>query len=508
MFTQEEIASLIEKAVEGGFAKFRDRKYYEAEMIVKQALKVSPDEPRALQLLGLVKHNLGEYQEAIRYFERGVELNSNNAENFNNLGLCYANLGDFSKSIECLLRGTELSPNSAYIKSNLALQYRQTGDTEKAVECLRQSLAIKEDAHTWGMLGGCFGELKNLEEAEKCFKKALELEPELPNIHVDLACLHHLRGEWAAGWKEYEWRYELYDQVKYWHKIYDPALKWDGSPIAGKRLMVYAEQGNGDAIHFFRYVKVLREMGVQVILHCGEVLKTLFSPHVDEIYTTDPTIIPTHDKRWPNYEMPKFDYHCSLISLPHLLGNPPVPPCPYLFTKKEINMADYSDYFRVGVCWAGNPQHPNDASRSCPLRLFRDIHDIPNVKLFSLVKDARPRAYRFQSAPVDLTAGTEEMRVVDMAPLLGDFEDTAAVIQSLDLVITVDTAVLHLAGAINKPAWALIPWNPDWRWTLTGETTGWYSSIKLYRQQTKNEWKSVFTKILEDLKEISSGFQR
>lgn len=502
MFSEEEVLKLVDNALDLCFKKFGEGKYPDAEVIAKQALKVSPDQPRALQLIGLIRHNQKDFEKAIEYFQKALELEPDNAENHNNISLCYSNLGRFNKSISHMQKAIELSPNCYYMHANLGLQYRQNQQTEEAMKSFRKSLDLQEDAHTWGMLGGCHGERHELDEAEACFKRAIELDPKFGGAHVDLASIYQLKGEWEKAWPEYEWRFEVYEQTKFWHRLYEPEKKWDGKQsLKGKTILLHAEQGTGDMIHFFRYVPLVKALEARIVVHCWESLASLFRPHVDEIYTTDPSQIPVYWQRDEGFEIPQYDFHASVVSLPYLLQNPPIPGTPYLSTSKRINTDDYSDYFKIGIVWAGNPQHPNDPLRSCRLARFRPIHDLPGVKLFSLQKDSRPRAYRFMPAPVDLTEGAEDMKIVDMSELMDDFESTAAVINSLDLVITVDTAVLHLAGALGRPAWALIPFNTDWRWKITGETTEWYSSVRLFRQPARGDWDSVFNQVLKELQE-------
>jgi tetratricopeptide (TPR) repeat protein len=498
MFSETEILGMVRQATDLAFKKFREKEYEQAEVIVRQALKVHPEDPNGLQILGLVLHNKGQFEEAIENFEKAISLEPDNAETYNNLALCYSNTGKIDKAIDLLHNAIDLKPGCSYMFSNLGLQYRQKGDTEKAIYNFRRSLALSEEATTWGMLGGCYGELQDLDGAEECFKKALAIDPDFAGAHVDLASIYQMRGQWEEAWPEYEWRYKVYDQLKFWLRIYEPEKKWTGQPLQGKRIIVHGEQGHGDAIHFFRYVKYLE--GAHVIVHCAPQLAPLFENQVDEVYTTDPSQIPVYEYRQPDYPMPAYDYHCSLLSLPYVLKNPPIPPAPYIFTSGSVDMSDYKNCLKVGICWCGNPQHPNDANRSVRLTRFREIHDIPGVKLFSLVTDTRPRAYRFMPAPVDLTEGADDMRIVDMAPHIQTFGDTAAIIQSLDLVITVDTAVMHLCGAVGLPCWGLIPWNTDWRWGLKGDTTVWYPSLRLFRQPTMGDWDSVFARIHKELR--------
>lgn len=504
MYSESEVLEMVDKSVEAGLKLFSEKKYFMADVLLSQTLKVNPDNVRALQILGLIKHNADKLDEAIGIFKKALEYDPNNAENHNNIALSYGRQGKFSTAIDHLVTAIDINPKCHYLYSNLGIQHRQNKQPGLAMEFFRHSLHLKPDPQTYCMLGGCYGELRRLHEAEDCFRRALELDPQFAPAHCDLATIHHLRGDWAEGWKEYEWRFEAHEQTKFWFKLYDHGKRWYGEPLDGKRIILHNEQGAGDSIHFFRYVPLLKKMGANVIVHCSEDLASLYAPHVDEVYTTDPSGIPLFLDRPKDYPMPEYDYFTSLLSLPYLLGNPAIPKTPYLFTDHKINLDVYSDYFKVGIVWAGNPQHPNDAIRSCRLNRFRAIHDLPGVKLFSLQKDKRHRQYRYSTESVDLTEKCEDMKIVDMADQMNTFEDTAAILKSLDLVVSVDTSVVHLAGAIGTPCWAMIPYNTDWRWKLTGGTTEWYSSVRLFRQPEPGNWNAAFDCVLEELKkEIS-----
>ena len=390
--------------------------------------------------------------------------------------------------------------NLNFVYSNLGLQYRNNKQINEAIDCYKKSIEIEPTPEAWGMLGGCYGELRNLDQAEHCFLESLKLDANHAASHVDLASIYQLRGLWDKAWPEYEWRFKLYDQTKFWERIYDPNTKWDGkSDLNNKRIIVHSEQGTGDMIHFFRYVKYLRDKGAYVIVHGWDNLKTLLLPYVDEFYSKDPTEIPVYNLRKEDFDIPKYDYQCSIISLPYLLNFNFIPKSPYLDCKSEFNTKDYKDFYKIGIVWAGNPQHPNDSSRSCYLKNFKKIHDLPKVKLFNLQKDMRPRMYRFQDNPVDLTEGTEDMKIVDVSEYQTDFEKTASIIKSMDLIISVDTAILHLAGALGKSTYGLISTVGDWRWKISGSENDWYDSVTLFRQTKVNDWKDVFENVAKEV---------
>ena len=492
MYTEEEARELVEKAISQAFNKFKDKEFDIAEVILLQVLKIDSESIGALHLLGMIHHESKNYNQSIDFFKKVLLIEPNNYENLNNLSLSYSEKGQFEDSIECLKKAIKIKPTCAFLYSNLGLQYKQLEDYENAIKYLKKSLEIEETEIGWSMLGGCYGEQQLLDEAEKCFLKSLEIKQDFAPAHVDLSNVYLTRGDFEKAWKEYEYRYEVFDQLKVWLDLYDEKKRWTGQSLENKTIILHGEQGSGDTIQFARYISLLKNC--RIIMHCSKNLSPIFKNIVDVFFTKEPTEIKRED-------LPEHDYQCSVISLPFILGTKEIPK-----TNIEINerfdLSEYDNFFKIGISWAGNPQHPNDARRSLYLKNFQKIHDLSGVKLFSLVKDTRQRVYRFMDDPIDLTKGSEEMKIVDFSSVINDFYDTAKIINSLDLVISVDTSVLHLAGSLGKESWALLPQNCDWRWGQTGIKSEWYPSIKIFRQDENKDWKNVFCNVYKELTDI------
>jgi len=478
----------VEELFRAGFSK-------EAEVVVKQLLVVDPNNIQGLQLYGLILYREKKYQEAVDLLNKAIALDASNAENHNNIALCYLHAGKFTEALESITYAIEINPNNHNFVNNMGLIYRSLGELDKSIEVFKKAIDLQPtDSKGWENLGSAYGQNKELEKGIDCFKKAIELDPKSLGPHIDLAYGYHLLGEWEKAWPEYEYRLE------YWHAagrnpgrfydIYKPEKNWDGKKsLKDKKVIVYCEQGTGDLIQFVRFVPKLKELGATVYLDSPASLVTLIK---------DFGIIRTNY----NDEI-LYDYHCSILSLPYLL-NLTTPDKflsgPYLFADK-LDMNDYKNTFNIGICWAGNPGHPNDANRSCYLSLFREIYNLPNVKLFSLQKDVGKRVYTNRpDVELDLASNCDDMKIVDTCDLMVDYQATSMIINSLDLVITVDTSVLHLSGALGKETWALLPFNPDWRWTISGDKTAWYDNMTLFRQTKIGDWKSVFDQILIKLK--------
>ena len=488
MLQEKEIQMLVQESLDLAYKKFQEKKFEIVVVITEQILKVSPDECGAMQLLGLSYSSLKRHDEAIKIFQKCLSHHPNNAETLNDLALCHANNGNFDEAIDLLQKAISIKSDMPELYGNLGLQHRHKEEHEKAIFYFKKSLSLKETAITHAMLGGCYGEMKEFENAKTHIERALEIQPDFAAAHVDLASILCLEGKLTEGFKEYEWRYDVYDQLKVWKKIYNQSKRWRGGNLNGKKIIVHTEQGHGDSIHFVRYLKPLKEKGAHIILHCNDSLKGIFEGLADEFFTTEPDKIEDWEK---GNSIPEHDYYIPLLSLPHELGSIFTYPS-YIHVKRKFDLSSYSEVNKVGIVWAGNPQHPNDKQRSCNLKMFRGIANLPNIKLFSLMKDTRKRAYLHHKEPIDLTEDSNDMKVVDLQEYIHDFEDTAAIINSLDLIIGVDTAVIHLAGAMGKPCLLLLPWNPDWRWEANGENTIWYGRMHIVRQKRKNDWDSVF----------------
>lgn len=500
-----------------------------AEIILRQCLRCDPEHNTALQLLGLCKHRLGQNAEAIEIIQTVLDIDPDNGDNWNNLGLSYAGIGNEKKAIECIKKALELKPNNFPFLNNLALQYRAIGDYDNAIKSLRTALAIEERPQLWVNLGGMYGELHNLDEAEKCFESSIRLDPEYSAAYVDLAIVYHLKGNWKRGFAANEWRFFYFPQMKYYHNSFDMEKLWDGkADLNGKRVLIYGEQGLGDIMQFIRFAKYLKAKGAYVIVHCPASLDAIIRrvEGVDE--TTNRDIYNPTEEKFPSY-----DYQFAIMSFPYLLDVDKITSEPYIKPAttgfKDYMKSEYGDTLNVGIVWAGSASHPHDKTRSIPLKYFRSLHDTPGVKLFSLQMASSKRQYgvtyrevedvtkdksastsKFisQHGLVDYSEECDDMKIVDLTTMVQSFDDTATILAGLDLVICCDTAVAHLAGAMGVPVWVAIPYNPDWRWLLNGETTDWYDSMKLYRQPSKGDWASVFERMQKDLNEVVLQNQR
>jgi len=341
-------------------------------------------------------------------------------------------------------------------------------------------------------LGAACKDLGRVDEAIACYRRALELKPAYVEAHWNLAFALLLAGDWQHGWPEYEWRW----QRKEWSPRRFPQPMWDGASLAGKTILLHAEQGLGDTIQFIRYASIVKRHGAAVLVECPKPLLGVLEgcPGVDQW-------IAQRDG------LPAFDVHAPLLSLPGILKttveNIPAE-IPYLFARPALidrwrqALIDL-DGFKIGIAWQGNPKYGDDRVRSIPLRCFAPLAQIPGVRLVSLQKGAGSE---------QLAEARDLFPVADFGDQLdqsGPFLDTAALMKNLDLVIAADTAAAHLAGALGVPVWLALPFMPEWRWLLDRSDTPWYPSMRLFRQKERGNWGGVFDEIHNALRERLSS---
>lgn len=426
----------------------KEGKLQEAGVIYRKILEKQPKNPDALHLLGVIAHQAGRYKDAVYYISKAVEIKKD-AVYYGNLGMAYDALGKEEESTKSFQKALEINPHygNAYLAHyNLGVYFKDRGEIKKALE------------H---------------------YDKAISLNKDFSEAHWNKGLILLLLEDFKKGWEEYEYRFK---KAKPTDSRDFGKPKWDGSLLKGKRILVVSEQGFGDNIQFIRYIPLIKEKGGYVILECKRDLRRLFEdfPGVDEF-------VEREDKKISDIN---FDFYIHLMSLPKVLGtnlsNIPYK-VPYLKAEPELVKKfkkKLKGRFKIGIAWAGNPNQDNDKNRSTTLENFR-VLKLPGVRLFSLQKDKK-------NAELDSD-------ITDMSEYIDDFADTAAIIENLDLIISVDTSIAHLAGAMCKPVWTLLCFIPDWRWLVKGEKSPWYPSMRLFRQKKPGDWVSVSEEVKKEL---------
>lgn len=455
----------------------------EAEALYRRALALRPDHPVALHFLGVLALQTGHAEAAAVLVGRAVALAPADADARVNLGLALAEVGRVEEALESHALALSLAPDHVVALTALGNLLERLGRAVEAEAHQRRALALTTtpaaEAAARANLALTLKAQGRLDETEALQRQAVALDPSLAQAHHSLGMTLLLRGQFARGWREYAWRWR--DPGFRSPRRTFPQPAWDGSDPAGVTLLLHAEQGLGDAVQFMRYAPLLAERGARVILELPPELLALAQGLEGSIETIAHGAPP-----------PPFDAHAALLDLPGLLGTDEdsIPTrVPYLHAPVEL-VADWRarlgrGSYSVGLVWAGNPVHRNDRNRSMAADRLVPLLDVPGVRLFSLQVGERAR-----EAP----AG-----IVDLSPRLVDPSHTAAVLEVLDLLICVDTLPAHLAGALGRPAWVLLPFIPDWRWLWAREDSPWYPSLRLFRQRRPGDWDDVVRRVADAL---------
>jgi tetratricopeptide (TPR) repeat protein len=458
----------------------------------KEALKINPDFPWAYNNLGLTLKDIGQLDEAIIHFQKAIELSPNFVLAINNLGNALENKEQFDEAISCYQKALQLNPNLPDVYNNIGAILQEKEQFDEAVIHLEKALNLDPAFYkAYLNLSGISLKKQNIHEAVSFLKKALKVNPNDADGHFYLGCAFLLSGNFKQGWEEYEWRWKSKDFNKRscFHKpsnFSKPIL--NGLDIEGHTVLIYAEQGLGDEIQFIRYAPLVSQLGAKVIIECHKELSTLLqsTEGVEEFIVQGKSL-------------PYFDMQCPLLTLPLVfntsLDNIPLK-VPYvsvnsmLIQKWKNKIQHDNSNFKVGLVWYGNPKHKNDRNRSIPFAYFAPFAKFSDIAFYSLQKG--------NSAKQSMNPHIG-MRFIDLTEEMHDFSETAALIENLDLVITVDTAVAHLTGALGKPVWVLLPFAPDWRWLLNREDSPWYPTMRLFRQPAPGDWNSVIAKVRDEL---------
>jgi len=464
---ESEKKEIVEKTLEKSIELGKEGRFKEGLIILSMLLSIEPDNYKALIYSGIMCDKMNAFKKAVSFYEQAISLYPDKADIYNNAALSYGSMGMYEKAIEYYEKCMSINP-SIHCWNNIGIAYRQMGKWDLAESALKKSLQ-EDNPHNWLNLGGLYGDKGDLKLAQECFEKAIKIKPDFHAAHVDLAHTLALQGNLSDSWEHYEHRLHHFKQCK---KFENYGTYWDGK--ASGSLLVWCEQGMGDLFNFLRFVP--RHAVLKAPECCADLLR-------NNGYNVTTSRIET-------------DFHCSIMSLPYLLGSE-LECEPYI----KAEPLDLGPGFKVGICWAGNPQHPNDSIRSIAVSKLKSILSIEGVRFINLQKDMRKRVYvRSQGEEIDLAEGIENLPIEFIK--ISSFQDTASIIAGLDAVVTVDTVVLHLAAAMGKPTYGMIAKKCDWRWGINGTDTLWYPSLKLIRSDEFNGWGNVVETVREELVSI------
>jgi tetratricopeptide (TPR) repeat protein len=512
-----------------GLLSLREQKFAEAQAFFQVALRIWPDCVVAHNSMGVLFHEQGQHGEACACFENALRLKDDFAAAHNNLGKAHESEGRLEEAARCYRRAVELQPDSALFLVNLGNVLAAMGQPEETVPLYRRAISLQPaEAVYLSNLGNALTLIGRPDEGEACCRQALRLKPDFADAYHNLGITFGARGDieralvfnaealrlnpdhvgarncqamwrlqmgdFARGWDEYEWRWK---KAKITPRDFPQPL-WDGSPLKGRTILIHTEQGLGDTLQFIRYAPLVKQRGTPgtVIVECPTALGPLLAScaGIDRLIAQ-------------GAPLPPFDVHAPLLSLPGIFGttlaNVPAN-VPYLFADADLVESWRSELsgvpgvgvkIKIGIAWQGNPRFPADCMRSIPLTHFTPLAQVDGVRLFSLQKG---------TGREQLAAVASYLPVIDLADRLdettGGFMDTAAVIKNLDLVVTSDTSVAHLAGALGVPVWVALALGADWRFLLGREDSPWYPTMRLFRQTQMGDWDGVFERIAAELR--------
>jgi tetratricopeptide (TPR) repeat protein len=446
----------------------------------RQAIALRGNYAEAHSNLGNALRDKGQLDEAIAAYRQAIALKGEFAEAHNKLGGALREKGEVEEAIAAYRQAIALNRNFPEAHSNLGNALREKGQLEDAVVAIRQAIALRPDfAEGHSNLAVALIDVGQLEEAIAACRRAIELKSDFAPTHWNYALLLLMMGEFEEGWKEFEWRLRV-PQMRLARDF--PQPRWTGQEARGKTILLFAEGGFGDALHFIRYAPLVAERGATVLLECQAELVPLLNRvrGISAVFARGECL-------------PAFDWQTPLPSLPLAFGTTmkTIPAdVPYLSAPPDRieqwakRLAGDSS-LKVGLAWAGSAEHD---ARSCPLAALAPLAAIPDVTFYGLQKG--PQAN--QTVP----AG---MRLIQMGDELHDFADTAGLVSNLDLVISVDTSVVHLAGGMGRPVWTLLSERTELRWLRDRTDSPWYPTMRLFRQSARGDWDSVITRVAEAL---------
>lgn len=495
----------------------------EAQASYRQAITLNPKYADAHYNLGLSYYRQSQLPLSIDAFRRAVECNEQLPAAWNSLGAALMDASHYPQAVTCLEKALSLSPDYAEAHLNLGNVLQKMGKNAEALPRIHRALSLKPDLErAWNTLGIIFDNM-DAPGAIDCFRMALQYKSDYPEAmsnlgrlltftkesdeglallrrvtqlwpdyadgHWNFALALLLHGQYQEGWQEHEWRWRINDFSSPKRNFSQP--QWQGEDLHGKKLLIHAEQGLGDTIQFSRFLPMVKASGAEIILEIRDSLRRLMAgiPEISQIVNYgDP--------------LPEFDVHCPLMSLPHVFETtldkiPPAIQFPSLADHRTGT--SFASPLQVGLVWAGNPNHGLDRRRSVSIQALLPLKNISNVSYFCAFKGP---------AAQEVLAMAPQWQITDLCSDAEDLFDTAKKISQMDLIISVDTAVAHLAATMGRPVWLLVSQTPDWRWLCDREDSPWYPSIRIFRQRSLGNWDEVVAQIEKELTALAEEKRR
>jgi len=459
-------------------------KLAEAEALCRKILAAQPDHPGALNLLGTIARRTRHHDDALQLIERAISLRPAEGEFHRNLGRTLGVMGSRSEARDALRKSMELSWSSFDELSAVGDTLLDLDLAPEALEVFQRCVKLRPtDAGAQLGLGTSLLELGQFHQALRQYDEVLRLDPDNAAAHSNIGHILLTLGDFARGWPEFEWRWRMPERQPLLRKLSKPM--WKGEPLNGRRIFIFSEVGIGETINFVRYIPLVAERGGKVIFSCQKELRSLLANYPGVEHLVEPSQTP-----------PEYDLFCGMVSLPavfqtNLQTIPPIGPPfaidPAAIERWKTRLAGDAR-LKVGLVWSGNPRHPQNPPRSVRLAELAPLAQ-ERVRLISLQKN---------EAAAEI--GPSGLPIEDWTAELTDFADTAALAANLDLIVSVDTAVAHLAAAMGRPVWTLM--RGDWRWQLDGSDTPWYPTMRLFRQKRLWDWSGPIADAAEALRRL------
>lgn len=450
---------------------------------LRTANRLRPDWIDPIYYLAMTHQEAGDFEEAATQWRQVLQLKPDHGSALFNLGTVLEQLGDTKQAEDCYRKARQL-PATALLCTDLGLRSLERGRIAQAIDDLTKATVLDPNMTVaWMNLGIALMRGGQMAEALAAFDTSLKIEPGRPEAHWNRAAALLALGNFAAGWQEYEWRLRCQQFAGKVRNVNRPI--WQGEELRGKTILLHDEQGYGDTLQFVRYAPLIADRGAKVIL--------LSKPGVAALLASVPGVAQVVINGQP---CPHVDFHAPIPSLPFLFGTiletiprnvPYLPADPALIELWAKRLPAPDGKTRIGIAWAGNTRPNHD--RSIDANLLSPLIASDRATFFSLQK-------RVEGASV---AAPQGMPIRDFSAEIRDFSDTAALIANMDLVITIDTAVAHLAGALGKPLWIMLPTSADWRWLINRDDTPWYPSARLFRQTKPGDWRDVIARVANQL---------
>ena len=461
----------------------------------QRAVSLAPVFAEAYNNMGLVFQEKGDLEASIHCFQKALESNPKLFHAYFNMGVSFKDREDVNDAVFCFQKALLLRPKLSSAYNRLGTIFREQWKLDKALFCFKKELEIDpKNAQAYNNLGSTFYDTGAVSEAVRCFQNSLRLRPDHVETHWNLSLAHLALGNYAEGWCGYEYRFKRNShRPSFPEQLGIP--RWDGTSFVGKRLLVLEEQGLGDNLQFVRYLPMVKARGGTVLLKTDKRLLNLFRgiEGLDEI------------EAWPSDTMPSvdFDFYIPMMSLPWIFGTTlaTIPArVPYIRPdqqkvdawRERIN----GKGMKVGLVWACSPTSPTELissrGRSCHLMHFLPLSRIPGISLYGLQKGEAAGQVRELCSHHD--------HIINLGEAFEDFSDTAAAIANLDLMISIDTSVAHLSGAMGKPTWLLLQSVSDFRWLRQREDSPWYPTMRLFRQERPGHWAGVIGRVCSEVR--------